>query len=87
MVEGQAKECDESELIEAIKVSHEVIKQQCSLQLELAKLAGKADIPKRTVVIPEIDPALKELVLQLYQIKYMRSLAILPTNKVGRSYG
>ena len=83
MVEGQAKECDESELIEAIKVSHEVIKQQCSLQLELAKLAGKADIPKRTVVIPEIDPALKELVLQASSDK-IYAIARNPTDKQGR---
>ncbi len=40
MVEGEAKECQESELIEAIKVGHEAIKVQCQAQIALAKLVG-----------------------------------------------
>lgn len=35
MVEGEADQCSEDELIDAIKFGHEAIKEQCKLQLEL----------------------------------------------------
>lgn len=35
MVEGEADQCSEDELIDAIKFGHEAIKEQCQLQLEL----------------------------------------------------
>ncbi len=35
MVEGEADQCSEAELIDAIKFGHEAIKEQCNLQLEL----------------------------------------------------
>lgn len=41
MVEGESKEVQESEMIEAIKVAHAAIKDQCAVQVELAKAAGK----------------------------------------------
>ena len=41
MVEGEMNEVSESEMIEAIKIGHEAIKEQCAAQLELA---AKADI-------------------------------------------
>lgn len=37
MVEGEANECAEHEMVEAIKVGHEAIKPQIAAQLELAK--------------------------------------------------
>ncbi len=46
MVEGEAKECSEAELVEAIKIGHEAIKTQIQAQQALAALAGK---PKRKV--------------------------------------
>jgi len=42
MVEGESKEVQESEMIEAIKVAHKAIKDQCAIQVELAKDAGKS---------------------------------------------
>lgn len=51
MVEGEANECQEADLIEAIKVGHEAIKVQCKAQLELAQLVGEAATVKR--VLPE----------------------------------
>ena len=36
MVEGEMNEVSESEMIEAIKIGHEAIKEQCAAQLELA---------------------------------------------------
>jgi polyribonucleotide nucleotidyltransferase len=41
MVEGEMNEVSESEMIEAIKIGHEAIKEQCAAQLELA---AKTDI-------------------------------------------
>ena len=40
MVEGEAKECQEKDLIEAIRTAHEAIKVQCQAQLDLAALIG-----------------------------------------------
>lgn len=53
MVEGEAKECDESEIIEAIKIGHEAIKVQCEAQLKLAQLVGEKATVKR--VLPEAE--------------------------------
>lgn len=64
MVEGEAKECDESELIEAIKVGHEAIKVQCNIQLELAKLVGDKALIKREVAPPEVDEELDSMVVR-----------------------
>ncbi|MFV0468485.1 MAG: polyribonucleotide nucleotidyltransferase, partial [Dysgonomonas sp.] len=40
MVEGEMKEVQESEMLEAIKVAHEAIKVHCKAQLELMELCG-----------------------------------------------
>jgi polyribonucleotide nucleotidyltransferase len=40
MVEGQAKECQEEDLIKAIELAHEAIKVQIKAQAELRNLAG-----------------------------------------------
>ena len=54
MVEGEAKECSEAELIDAIKVAHEAIKVQCKAQLELAeKVGGKAMTTRAVEVAAE----------------------------------
>lgn len=54
MVEGEAKECSEKDLVEAIKIAHEAIKVQCEVQLTLAKLVGDKALNKRAVAaIPE----------------------------------
>jgi polyribonucleotide nucleotidyltransferase len=59
MVEGEADECSEEELIEGIKVGHEAIKTQCQAQLELAKLVGEKATVKREVEIIEENTELK----------------------------
>ncbi|MDE5550423.1 MAG: polyribonucleotide nucleotidyltransferase, partial [Bacteroidaceae bacterium] len=41
MVEGEMKEVQETDLLEALKVAHEAIKPQCRLQKELMKELGK----------------------------------------------
>ena len=41
MVEGEMDEVSEKEMLEAIKVAHEAIKEQCAIQAEIAKELGK----------------------------------------------
>ncbi|MBI1225568.1 MAG: polyribonucleotide nucleotidyltransferase [Bacteroidetes bacterium] len=52
MVEGEAAECSEHDLVAAIKVGHEAIKVQCNAQLALAQKVGGVALTKREV--PEI---------------------------------
>ncbi len=61
MVEGEGKEIQEEELIEAIKVGHEAIKVQCQAQMALAKLVGDKAI-KREVEPPAEDEEVYEFV-------------------------
>ncbi|MBX2873721.1 MAG: polyribonucleotide nucleotidyltransferase [Saprospiraceae bacterium] len=65
MVEGEAKECSEKDLLEAMKVGHEAIKVQCNAQLALAELVGEEATVKRELPEVEIDEELKELVKSL----------------------
>lgn len=46
MLEGEMKEISELEMVEAIKIAHEAIKQQCQFQLDLAAEIATAN-PKR----------------------------------------
>ncbi|MBL7792580.1 MAG: polyribonucleotide nucleotidyltransferase, partial [Saprospiraceae bacterium] len=59
MVEGEAKECAEADLVEAIKIAHDAIKVQCNAQLELAKLVGDKAANKRPVTPAPQDEELK----------------------------
>ncbi|MCC6754101.1 MAG: polyribonucleotide nucleotidyltransferase [Saprospiraceae bacterium] len=62
MVEGEGRECDETDLVEAIRVGHEAIKVQIQAQLALAAQLGEAVATKREVPSVEID---QELLLSL----------------------
>ena len=64
MVEGQAKECSESDLVAAIKVGHEAIKIQIEAQLELAQLVGESATVKRVIEPLKVNEELKEKVKQ-----------------------
>ncbi len=66
MVEGEMSECSEEDLVEAIKVGHEVIKQMCQVQNELRAEAGKE---KREVIPVEIDEALMQQIADLAKEK------------------
>jgi len=57
MVEGEAKECQENELIEAIQYGHKAIQQHCKTLLAFREACGK---PKREVPETTEDEALKE---------------------------
>lgn len=62
MVEGEANECQEKDLVEAIRVAHEAIKVQCQAQLDLAQKVGGPALNKREVPEPAQDEELKAFV-------------------------
>jgi polyribonucleotide nucleotidyltransferase len=55
MVEGEAREISEADMIAALKFGHEAIKMLCEAQLELARKVNK---PKREIVVPELPAEL-----------------------------
>ena len=61
MVEGEMKEVSEADMLEAIKVAHEVIKKQCQVQLELMAELGKTE--KRTYCHEDNDEELRQAVI------------------------
>lgn len=62
MVEGEAKECSEKDLIEAIRIGHDAIKVQCQAQLDLAQKVGEKATVKREVEAPASKPEIDEMV-------------------------
>ncbi len=71
MVEGEANEIHEDEMVEAMQFAHEEIKRHCQIQLELTKAVGKEE--KREYNHEKSDPALfdkmkSELYDKLYAV-------------------
>ena len=64
MVEGEANECSEHDLIEAIRIGHEAIKVQCQAQLDLAQKVGVKATQKRVLAEQPADEDLKKIVDQ-----------------------
>jgi polyribonucleotide nucleotidyltransferase len=62
MVEGEALEVSEFDLLEALDIAHQEIKHICAVQKELQSIAGKE---KRTVQEPVIYEELKNKVTEL----------------------
>lgn len=58
MVEGEADEISEDEMVEALQFAHEEIKRHCQVQVELTKAVGKEE--KRTYNHEKSDSALYE---------------------------
>ncbi len=71
MVEGESKEVSEDDMLEALRIAHDAIKQQCQLQIDLANSAGKTE--KRTYNHETNDPALKE---ELFKLMYDKAYAV-----------
>jgi polyribonucleotide nucleotidyltransferase len=65
MVEGEANECQEADMIEALKIAHEAIKVQCRAQLELRDKVGGKALQRREVPAPAEDLELKARVDEL----------------------
>jgi polyribonucleotide nucleotidyltransferase len=60
MVEGEAKECSEEELVECLEIAHEAIKKQIKAQAELRKIVGITEV--RDYKKPEQDEEIKKKV-------------------------
>ncbi|MEZ0542444.1 polyribonucleotide nucleotidyltransferase [Fibrella arboris] len=60
MVEGEMKECQEAEVVEALKIAHDAIKAQCAAQKELEAKVGKTE--KRTYNHETHDEELRKAV-------------------------
>ena len=83
MVEGEMKEVQEADLIEALKTAHAAIKKQCQAQLELAAEVEKAN-PKREYCHENNDEELRARVhAETYQKVY--DIAKTPTSKQERN--
>jgi polyribonucleotide nucleotidyltransferase len=61
MVEGEANECSEHDLVAAIKLGHDAIKAQCQAQLDLAALVGEKAINREVVPLPEDEELLQTI--------------------------
>lgn len=59
MVEGEADEVSENEIVEAIKYAHDAIKVQVEAQLKLAQIVGEKALIKRETISENEDPDLK----------------------------
>lgn len=71
MVEGELNEAQEDELIEALKVAHEVIKTQCQVLKELEAAVGKTE--KRSY---QGDPSDPELEARVRNFCYQKVYAV-----------
>jgi polyribonucleotide nucleotidyltransferase len=60
MVEGEAKECSEEELVACLEMAHEAIKKQIKAQAELRKIVGITEV--RDYKKPEQDEDIKKKV-------------------------
>jgi polyribonucleotide nucleotidyltransferase len=69
MVEGEANECSEQDMVEAIRVAHEAIKVQCQAQLDLAQKVGEKALNKREVEVVEENKEVAALVSELTKDK------------------
>ncbi len=82
MVEGEAKECSEEELVECLEMAHEAIKKQIKAQAELRKIVGITEV--RDYKKPEQDEDIKKKVYD-YATAKVDAIARLGSAKHERS--
>ncbi len=83
MVEGEAQECSEQDLIEAIKAGHEAIKVQCQAQLDLAEKVGEKATVKREIAAEEVNEEVYNAVKEFSHSK-LYAVASTPSTKFER---
>ncbi|MGM0947214.1 MAG: polyribonucleotide nucleotidyltransferase [Bacteroidota bacterium] len=83
MVEGEANEIQEDEMVEAMEFAHEEIKRHCQAQLELTKEVGKEQ--KREYNHEKSDPALFDKMRSELYDKLYQSVSKQIANKSERS--
>jgi len=84
MVEGEAREISEKDMLDALVFAHGYIKQICALQTELAKEIGK---PKRVEPDADANAALKADVRQIAgeRITTLAGTAMLKEERAGQT--
>jgi len=82
MVEGEADEISEAEMLEALKVAHEAIKHQCAALKELEAEVGKTT--KREYNHETHDEALKEHLWSTYYQRFLDVAKLANPSKSGR---
>ncbi len=83
MVEGEMKEVSEEDLLNAMKVAHEAIKEHCRVQLELSEAVGK--LQKRAYCHEENDEELKQDVWAKTYDKVYKVATACDSNKHSRA--
>jgi len=85
MVEGEAKECSEEDVVKALEIAHEAIRKQIKAQEELRDLVGVG--PKRQYTKPEVNEDVKKKVEDLAKDKIAKfSRANLPKAQRKEEY-
>jgi len=82
MVEGEAKECSEEELVQCLEMAHEAIRKQIKAQAELRNLLGITEV--RDYKKPEQDETIREKVYAFAKSK-VDAIARLGSSKHERS--
>ncbi|NCW12254.1 MAG: polyribonucleotide nucleotidyltransferase, partial [Chitinophagia bacterium] len=82
MVEGEAKECSEEELVVCLEMAHEAIRKQIKAQAELRNLVGITQV--RDYKKPEQDETIREKVYAFAKSK-VDAIARLGSSKHERS--
>ncbi|MFZ4427686.1 MAG: polyribonucleotide nucleotidyltransferase [Saprospiraceae bacterium] len=86
MVEGEAKECSEKDMVAAIKVAHEAIQVQIEAQRRLAQLVGEKALVKREAPALPSNPELESAIHAMAQEK-LHQIAVSATAKQVRRTG
>ena len=69
MVEGEARECQEHQLVEAIKIGHAAIKVQIEAQMRLAALINKPKMALTEIVVfDDLKAEIKELAAEKIKV-------------------
>jgi polyribonucleotide nucleotidyltransferase len=83
MVEGEMKEVSEEDMLEALKIAHEAIIEQCKAQIEFAKAFG--EIKKREYNHEDKDEALQQEISEKFYDQLYSIARQLIVNKKERS--
>ncbi len=81
MVEGEAKECSEEDLLQALQIAHDAIRIQIKAQLELREMVGVTE--KRDYPRPDTNEAIRQRVYDIGTPK-MNDLARANVKKAAR---
>ena len=87
MVEGEMKEVQEADMLEAIRVAHEEIKKHCQIQRELAAAVGALDKPRRAYPQYPEDADLKAFAHEQVYAKARAVATLGNANKSQRKTG